>query len=199
MTEDYIPPWGQEVPAGTYFWSIHVWDVELPKPETEKPFLTIFFEVVGGEHDGFKNSFKLYITPNAKRWALWFLRKFGYPDELLGDQPVIRKAALIDLAGKIQVEATEDNYGFKLDVKGFERLNETELEDRLKTREEVTLPQDQEPVIDVNADVQETNGDLSFLDREDSAEQLLLDALNKTNAAFKATDQDLPDLFFEEP
>ena len=184
MSEDYTPAWGQEVAPGTYFWSIHVWDVELPKPETEKPFLTIFFEVVGGEHDGFKNSFRLYITPNAKRWALWFLRKFGYPDELLGDQPVIRKAALIDLAGKIQVEATEDAYGFKLDVKGFERLNESELEERLKHKDEVALPQEQEPVIDVNDDVKEVDSDLSFLDRED-------------NSAYHATDEDLPDIFYD--
>jgi hypothetical protein len=184
--EEFTPTWGQEVPPGLYFWSIRIWDVELPKAEMEKPFLNLFFEVIdGAPPEGFKNSFRLYITPNGKRWALWFLRKFGYPEELLGDQPVIRKAALIGLTGKIQAEVTDDAYGFKLDVKGFERLDETELEERIRRKEEVALPQEDEPTIDVNADAGEE--DLSFLDREEDGRE------------YTATDSDLPDVFFEPP
>src|SRR5271170_5359116 len=190
MTDEYIPAWAEnpaaDIPTGTYFWAIHVWDVELPNVDAAKPYVNLFYSVVGGPQDGYKHSFRLYITPAAKSWALWFLRKFGYPEELLGDKPIIRKSALVNLAGKIQVEVYRDDYGLKFDVKGFERLNETELEDRLKAKEErpFDLVED-EPVIDVNADMQEDHEDLSFLDRPDEG-------------PYVATDADLPDIFFEE-
>jgi hypothetical protein len=190
VVDEYTPPWEEDpamdVPPGTYFWPIHVWSVELPAPDAPKPYVNVFYAVVGGPQDGYKNSFRLYITPAAKNWALWFLRKFGYPEELLGDKPIIRKAALIDLTGKIQVEVYRDEYGPRFDVKGFERLTETELEDRLKAKEEQALPfKEEEPVIDINADLKEPEADLSFMDRAD-------------DGAYVATDADLPDMFFDE-
>lgn len=189
MTDEYTPNWDDgpnEIPTGTYFWEIQVWEVELPNPEVVKPYIKMFYRIASGPQQGIKNSFRLYITPAAKNWALWCLRKFGYPEELLGASPVIRKSALLGLAGKIQVEVYMDDRGLQYDVKGFERLGETELEDRLKRREEVALPRDEEPVIDINADVVATDEDLSFLDGTDEM------------AHFIATDADLPDLFFEE-
>lgn len=190
MTEEYTPNWDQgvgEIPTGTYFWEILVWDVELPKAEMPKPYIKLFYKVLTDPPvEGYKNSFRLYITPAAKTWALWCLRKFGYPEELLGDSPIIRKTALIGLRGKIQVEVFPDEYGLKHDVKGFERIGETELEERLKKREEVTIPQDDVPVIDINADVKNEDADLSFLDGTSEMEH------------FVASDADLPDLFFEE-
>jgi hypothetical protein len=190
MTDEYIPTWDQgpnEIPAGIYFWEITVWDVELPNPEMEKPYVKMFYKVTVGDLGGYKNSFRLYITPAAKSWALWCLRKFGYPEELLGESPIIRKSALINLQGKIQVEVYEDERGLKYDVKGFERLGETELEDREKRHQEFSLgAQDEVPVIDINADVVAEDTDLSFLDGTSEMEH------------FIAQDSDLPDLFFEE-
>lgn len=190
MTDEYTPNWEQgteEIPTGTYFWEILVWDVELPKQEMEKPYVKMFYKVLTEPPaEGYKNSFRLYITPAAKNWALWCLRKFGYPEELLGASPILRKSALIGLRGKIQVEVYPDALGQRYDVKGFERIGEMELEDRLKRSEEVPLPQDDVPVIDINADAMPADEDLSFLDGTSEM------------AHFIATDEDLPDLFFEE-
>lgn len=203
--EEFSPEWGGKesplaIPDGVHFLSIEILNVELPREGAEKPFLNLFYVVRGGEYDGFRNSFRLYITQNGRRWAQWFLRKFGYPEELLsGERPVIRRLAIEGLFGKIQVEVGEGVYGQKVDVKGFERHNETELEDRLARQMagEIPFPKDpEEPSIDIHGDVvEEPAADLSFLDQEDLP---VFERQPREPGEYVATDEDLPDIFKEE-
>lgn len=183
MNDEFTPNWDAEAvddPAcGSYVWPVTIWQAELPPANTgKKPYIKLFYIVNGGQFDQFKNSFRIYINPEAKVWALWFLKKFNYPEELLtGKQPVIRRTAFNGLTGKILVEVFEDpQYGKKFEVKGFSRLDELDLEKKVAPPEETI-----EPSIDINADAEEA--DLSFLDEPVPAQE---------EPPFVATDEDIP-------
>jgi hypothetical protein len=183
MADDFVPNWDAQAvgdpPPGTYVWEIRIWDIELPIPGVSKPYLNLFYVVQGGEYDQFKNSFRLYLTQNAKTWALWFFRKFGYPEELLsGPSPVVRKSAIHGLGGKIHVEVDGDG---RFNVKGFERIGETELEDKLWPKPESEEPL---PSIDINADSEEVVVDIDFLDQAE--------ATDANPEPYQATDDDVP-------
>lgn len=192
MSDDFIPNWDEplpidtpavaEPPDGMYVWPIKVWEVEMPKAGSEKPFLNIFYIVTDGPFQHFKSSFRLYITAAAKTRVLWFLRKFEYPAELLpeGGTPLLRRTAIIGLTGKALAEVDHGSpYAKKIDFKGFERIGETELEEKIAPKEEESIP-----TIDIHADAQaeaiEEAIDLSFLDEAPEEKP------------FEATDEDLP-------
>ena len=72
----------------------------------------------------------------------WFLAKFGYPAELM--EPLqLKKSKIIGLEGKVLFEESSERQWPQ--AVGFERLDETELEDRV-ARMNV-------PAVDINEDL----------------------------------------------
>jgi hypothetical protein len=169
MTEqdDFIPPWldqkPQELTPGTYVWSVSVSTAKFQDQEREKPYVKIDLDIMGGPFTGYKFPFRLYLTKAARGWAMYFLRKFEYPTELIEcAQPVIRASAIVGLTGKVWVEVADSELGLQFNVKGFERNNETELEDKLTPKQEIVL-ESTEPIVDLEADIKKKD-DLSWLD-----------------------------------
>ena len=154
MLDEINPDWNVDrVKSGNYIWALNVLACahrDFPGP---KPYLAMTFQVTTGEQKGFKFSARLYFTPAAEHFCRYFLKKFGYPEELLTRQPraVLRMSAIEGLGGKALLAVEVDNqYGVKADLKLFERLDETEIEDRIdKKTVDATLPGKDEPVIDV--------------------------------------------------
>jgi hypothetical protein len=167
--EEFIPGWLDEktkLVPGTYIWPVLINTASFRDLEREKPYVKLDAMVTDGPFADFKFEFRIYLTKAARGWATFFFKKFGYPQELLDDpvQPRIRKQAIEGLAGKVLVEVHETEYGLNIDPKGFERTEETELEDKLKPKDEVVL-EPKEPSIDLEADVKaQPAEDLSWLD-----------------------------------
>lgn len=165
--EDFLPAWLDDKPAeltpGSYIWTIRTVAAQFKDQEREKPYAQIDCLVLDGQFINYQFPFRLYLTKAARNWATYFMRKFEYPAELLeAAQPVVRRSALENLTGKVLVEVTDGEYGLKFDVKGFSRPSESELEDKLKPKEEVKF-ESSEPSVDLEADVK-GEPDLSFLD-----------------------------------
>ena len=157
--EEYSPNWDdeQKMDPGTYIWSVHIAGAAFKDTERDKPYVKLDCVVFEGDNLGYKFSFRLYATKAARNWATYFLKKFGYPEELLTAEPprLVRKS-LEGLEGKILVEITDSDHGLMIDAKGFDRLTGQELEQKLLPKEEALLvgPEaPQEPSIDVFADV----------------------------------------------
>jgi hypothetical protein len=172
--------------CGTYIWVCAITSMSIRDIDREKPYALLGMKVIEGEQAGFSWEYRLYINKAAKGWARYFLSKFGYPPELLaGENPTLRRSALVDptgnsfLSGKVHVEVVDDpKWGRQYNAKGFDRPDGEELEKKLERQQEVALPKDDVPAVDLEADVKKpaAQEDLSFLD-----------------GPYQATDDDLPE------
>ena len=150
--------------ARTYIWVVFVKSCEFRDLEREKPYMRIEAMVEEGDHAGFGLDFRIYVHAKSRSWATWFLKRFGYPEELLDSgQPTLRRREIEGLHGKVHVEVEVDGRGFlRFNAKGFDRIGGTELEDRLAKQQKVTIGTT--PEVDIMADVKGENG-LGVLDQ----------------------------------
>ena len=81
-------------------------DQAIYRWHSQKPFFALRFSVLGpAEHIGQTISGRLYCTSRAL-WRLnWFLRDFGYDDELL-TRDEVDEQALVGLKGVVQTSRT---------------------------------------------------------------------------------------------
>lgn len=153
-----------EIKPGKYVFETEVKRCTFRDTEKEKPFMQIVFLVLNdNEYHGLEIDSRVYISKAAEWRARYFLKKFDYPAELLEQQPpILKKANIEGLKGKILVEFEMDNFDMlKADVKQFDHLNGDEIEKKLAKeagrQEELPLGSgtDAEPQkeIDVNQDV----------------------------------------------
>jgi len=99
--------------------------VATGKTSNYKTYVTL----EGLEDDGYSWVFQLYLTEKARPILIYFLRKAGYPADLIEPELKLKKSALIGLRLKVFFEERED-WQYPSAV-GFEREGETELEERL--------------------------------------------------------------------
>ena len=191
--EEIIPAWMDEVrlEPGTYVWTVAVEACEFRDLEHEKPYANLSCIVIEGEQAGYKFDYRLYVNQKARSWAMYFLKKFDYPEGLLAEaKPILRRAALVGLQGKMLAEVGNDpRWGLQINIKAFDHTLGTEIEDRLNKKSEVTLSKQTEPVIDLEQDVKTSvpaGTDLSWLDAPVS------------DTKYHATDDDLPEGLFGE-
>jgi hypothetical protein len=152
-----------EIQEGKYVFSVRVKKCTFRDVDKDKPYMQVVFLVLGGDKDGLEIDTRIYISKAAEWRARYFLKKFDYPAELLEQQPpILRKAQIEGLEGKILVEYASDNYDMlRADVKKFDHINgddiEKEMAKQAGKQEELPLGTgtDAEPQreIDVNADV----------------------------------------------
>lgn len=85
----------------------------------QRPFFVLRFVVLEPkEHEGHILTGRLYCTPKAL-WKLnWFLRDFGYDQDLLGRDEVDEKA-LLGLRGVLRVSRAIVNEHYFLNLDGF--------------------------------------------------------------------------------
>lgn len=164
--EDYSPNWeGPTIGPGKYIFAVDVKKCGFMDTTKEKPFMKLEVEVNDGPYKGIAFDFRVYIHKKSQTWCVFFLSKFGYPEELFRntEAPKLRKSQIEGLSGKVLVEVEEDNSGFlRFNVKKFDHADGHEIEDWMekeaKKGEQADLParSDSEPAatIDVNQDVQ---------------------------------------------
>jgi hypothetical protein len=178
--EEYTPQWGENtVVAGQYVWTVYLKSCvfrESVKDGEKKAYMQIS-AIVEDPPDGPEEplngtdfSFRVYMNQKAQGWCLYFLKKFGYKPELLGDgsrPPIIKRAEVAGLHGKVLVNVTAGDQGMlQFDVNGFDSLGGDELEKRLaakrngagpaQEKQEATLPAADNQVTDLEADVKQT-------------------------------------------
>jgi hypothetical protein len=92
----------------------------------QRPFFVLRFVVLEPkEHEGHTLSGRIYCTPKAL-WKLnWFLRDFGYDQDLLGRDEVDEKA-LLGLRGVLRVSRAVVNEHYFLNLEGFAPAEEWE-------------------------------------------------------------------------
>lgn len=165
--EDYSPNWeGPTIGPGKYVFAVDVKKCSFMDTTKEKPFMKLEVAVNEGPYQDFTFDFRVYIHKKSQTWCVFFLSKFGYPEELFRntEAPKLRKTEIEKLSGKVFVEVEEDNSGFlRFNVKKFDHAGGHEIEDWLekeaKKAEQTELParSDSEPAtsIDVNQDLRE--------------------------------------------
>jgi len=91
---------------------------------SQKPFFTLRFAVVEpAEHSGQTITGRIYCSAKAL-WKLnWFLRDFGYDQDLLGKEEV-EERALLGLRGIVRVSHTSFNGRPYLNLEAFAPANE---------------------------------------------------------------------------
>jgi hypothetical protein len=92
----------------------------------QRPFYALRFVIV--EPEGRQGKFfngRLYCTPKAIWRLRWFLRDFGYDQELLGRDEVDEKA-LLRLRGVVRISHTTLNGHSFLNLSGFAPASEWE-------------------------------------------------------------------------
>lgn len=181
--DEIRPNWDKsnQPKVGIYIWTLKVLKATSRDPNSSKPFVLLHFQVLSGDYLGHEFDGRLYYNQKSEKWCRYFLKKFKYDSKLLeGDSPVIKLGAILGLSGKARVEVTikkDEQSGEEFineDLKGFERLEETELEEKLEKErkglesmnsggeQDQTLNFQQPPStsqgvpdLDVNADLQE--------------------------------------------
>lgn len=142
--EEFTPQWSEkQIQPGQYIWSVYLKSCLFRESATNgevKPFMqlaAIVEDPPDGPEDpytGTEVDFRIYMHAKSQGWCLYFLKKFGYSEALLANpgRPIIRRAEVAGLHGKILVNVAPDDQGLlRFDVKGFGRLGENELEERL--------------------------------------------------------------------
>lgn len=182
--KDWVPI---EIEPGKYVLQVEVKKCTFKDTEKEKAYMQIVFIVIGDDKKGFEFDERVYISKKAEWRARYFLKKFDYPTELLEQQPpILKKAKIEGLSGKILAEATMDNFGMlKIEVKKFDHINGDEIEKELAkdsgTQDQLPLQgttTDAEPTreIDVNADLSAEDTTAPVEVREPGDEQSPTDA-----------------------
>ena len=105
----------------------------------ERPFYVLRFVILEpGERQGRSFSGRLYCTPMALWKLRWFLRDFGYDQDLMGRDEVDEKA-LLGLRGIVRISHTTLNHRSFLNLSGFAPASEwEELSISKGSRQEVT-------------------------------------------------------------
>ena len=92
----------------------------------ERPFYVLTFAILEpSEHQGRSFTGRLYCTPKALWKLRWFLRDFGYDQDLMGRDEVDEKA-LLGLRGIVRISHTTLNRRTFLNLSGFAPANEWE-------------------------------------------------------------------------
>ena len=92
----------------------------------QRPFYAVRFVILEPEgQKGRSFSGRLYCTPKAIWRLRWFLRDFGYDQELLGRDEVDEKA-LLGLHGIVRISQTTLNHRTFLNLSGFAQASEWE-------------------------------------------------------------------------
>lgn len=196
--DEITPQWGKQVapPVGIYIWPLRVVEVSPKDSGTDKPYLLTKVQILAdGQFLGFEFDFRLYYSIKAEKWCKYFLKKFNYPKEYLDTvSPILKQSSIKGLSGKARVHVTFDQAGdqeyVNYDMKGFEHLNETELEEKLakeRASQETTIqfgasapaapPSSPLAEIDVNADVKEAQ-DLEALAELDALDAKYIDGVD---------------------
>jgi hypothetical protein len=105
----------------------------------ERPFYVLRFVILEpNEQQGRSFSGRLYCTPKALWKLRWFLRDFGYDEDLMGRDEVDEKA-LLGLRGIVRISHTTLNHRTFLTLSGFAPASEwEELSISKGSRQEVT-------------------------------------------------------------
>jgi hypothetical protein len=92
----------------------------------ERPFYVLRFVILEpNEQQGRSFSGRLYCTPKALWKLRWFLRDFGYDQDLMGRDEVDEKA-LLGLRGIVRISHTTLNRRTFLNLSGFAPASEWE-------------------------------------------------------------------------
>jgi hypothetical protein len=92
----------------------------------ERPFYVLRFDILEpNERRGRSFSGRLYCTPKAIWRLRWFLRDFGYAQDLMGRDEVDEKG-LIGLRGIVRISHTTLNRRTFLNLSGFAPASEWE-------------------------------------------------------------------------
>jgi hypothetical protein len=84
----------------------------------------------GDQFDGLPIDVPVWLSPKSEMYTMWFLRKFGYKEELLslgdGNPPVLRLSEIVGLKGVMAIEINEnENTGFlQFNAKAYARLTD---------------------------------------------------------------------------
>jgi len=105
----------------------------------ERPFYVLRFIILEpNEHQGRSFTGRLYCTPKALWKLRWFLRDFGYDQDLMGRDEVDEKA-LLGLRGIVRISHTTLNRRTFLNLSGFAPASEwSEISVSDVTRQEVS-------------------------------------------------------------
>lgn len=178
-TDEYTPNWESvKINEGWYIWNIYVVDCQFKDLEKEKPYMRIDAQVEDppngkSEQAGFEFDFRVYISKKSQGWAQYFLKKFGYNEELLQIRPgpKLLRSEVKGLHGKILVNLALDNFQMlRVDVKGFDHCDGTELETKIEKEKqkaekaEADATQSEQPAVDVNDDVKNVGSSPEDLD-----------------------------------
>ena len=122
MTRRRIPglhqaaPSVEDVPDGLYLVRVDRLHYRYDK---QKPYFSVRLEVI--EPEQFSKRLlrgRLYCTPKALWKLSWFLRDFGYDQELLGREEIDERA-VVDLTGIVHVSHSTVNGRTFLNLEGF--------------------------------------------------------------------------------
>jgi len=92
----------------------------------QRPFYVLRFAVLEPtEHEGYLFEGRLYCSPKALWKLRWFLRDFGYDQDLMGRDEVDEKA-LLGLRGIVRISHTTLNRRTFLNLSGFASASEWE-------------------------------------------------------------------------
>src|ERR1700688_4098183 len=90
----------------------------------QRPFYVLRFAILEpDEHQGRSFTGRLYCTPKALWKLRWFLRDFGYDQDLMGRDEVDEKA-LLGLRGIVRISHTTLNHRTFLNLGGFAPASE---------------------------------------------------------------------------
>ena len=110
------PPQGEDTLEGAFLVRV---DGVFFRWHPERPFYALRFVILEPEGQrGHSFSGRLYCTPKAIWRLRWFLRDFGYDQELLGRDEVDEKA-LLRLRGVVRISHTTLNGHRFLNLSGF--------------------------------------------------------------------------------
>lgn len=172
MGEEFRPDWEEEeLQEGIFVWPIYIRWAKLKDPGSDKPYVLIGAVVVefpkGSAFEkpsnvGFEFDFRVYLSKAAKGFAMYFLKKFRYPENLIGDgkNPTIRTTEIAELWGQVLVEvAMTDTMQLRTNVMGYDyydstdgalfKLRDKKLEARGEAQQNATEP----PARDLEEDV----------------------------------------------
>src|ERR1700676_4596573 len=92
----------------------------------QRPFYVLQFAILEPhEHQGRTLNGRLYCTPKTLWKLRWFLRDFGYDQDLMGRDEVDEKA-LLGLCGIVRISHTTLNHRTFLNLSGFAPASEWE-------------------------------------------------------------------------
>src|SRR5512146_2927631 len=110
------PPAADDVPDGLYLVRV---DRLQYRYDRQKPYFTVRLAVIEPTYfAGRLLRGRLYCTPKALWKLSWFLRDFGYDQELLASEEIDERAA-IDLTGIVNVSHATINGRTFLNLEGF--------------------------------------------------------------------------------